>query len=353
MERDATAELTGRVQAAAAAGTPLRLAGSGSKSFYGRRPQGELLCVNDHSGVIDYDPQELVVTARCGTPLAALEAQLAECGQYLPFEPPHFGPAATLGGTIACGLAGPARATAGPMRDFVLGVRVLTGAGEVLHFGGRVMKNVAGYDITRLMVGALGTLGVLLEVSLKVMPRAPGQLTLTFELDAAQALERMNDWALTPLPISGTSWVDGQLHVRLQGSTAALADARQRIGGEALAEAQNFWQSIKEHTHAFFHGAANLWRLSVPAESVPIDVPGRTLIEWTGSQRWLVPDDARADLHQKAADRGGFATRFRAADAGAEVFAPLPDVLMRVHRELKKTFDPHGILNPGRLYADL
>lgn len=353
MDHDATAELTQRVEAAATARTPLQLAGSGSKSFYGRALHGEPLPLQHHCGVVDYDPQELVVTARCGTPLAHLEAQLAECGQYLPFEPPHFGIAATLGGTIACGLAGPARSSAGPVRDFVLGVRVLTGTGEVLKFGGRVMKNVAGYDVTRLMVGALGTLGVLLEVSLKVLPRAPGELTLTFELGAARAIERMNDWALTPLPISATAWVDGELHVRLHGSAAALADARRRLGGEELTAAQGFWRSIKEHTHAFFHGAVNLWRLSVPPESALMDVPGRALVEWTGAQRWVVPDDARSDLHQEAARVGGFATRFRAADAGSDVFAPLPDALMHVHRELKKTFDPHGILNPGRLYADL
>jgi glycolate oxidase FAD binding subunit len=353
MDRDATAELTERVQAAAAAGTPLQLAGSGSKSFYGRALRGEPLPLQQHCGIVDYDPQELVVTVRCGTPLASLEAELAACGQHLPFEPPHFGAAATLGGTIACGLAGPARPSAGPVRDFVLGVRVLTGTGEVLHFGGRVMKNVAGYDVSRLMVGALGTLGVLLEVSLKVLPRAPGELTLTLELGAAQAIERMNDWALTPLPVSATAWVDGVLHVRLQGSTAALAEARRRIGGEELPGAQDFWLSIKEHTHAFFRGAANLWRLSVPPESALIDASARTLLEWTGAQRWLVRADARADLQQELMRVGGFATRFRAADADGEIFAPLPAALLHVHRELKKTFDPQGIFNRGRLYADL
>jgi glycolate oxidase FAD binding subunit len=353
MERDATAELTERVQAAAAAHTPLQLCGSGSKAFYGRAVRGEPLVLQEHSGVVDYDPQELVLTARAGTPLARIEEELAECGQHLPFEPPHFGPAATLGGTIACGLAGPARASAGPVRDFVLGVRVLTGSGQVLHFGGRVMKNVAGYDVTRLMVGALGTLGVLLEISLKVLPRAPSQLTLTLTLSAAQAIEHMNDWALTALPVSGTCWVDGRLYVRLQGSTAALAEARRRIGGEELTAAEAFWISIREHTHPFFHGAGNLWRLSVPAESVLFDVPGRTLIEWTGAQRWLMTDDARAQVREESARAGGFATHFRGAKPSGEVFAALPAALMRIHRELKKTFDPHAILNPGRLYAEL
>jgi glycolate oxidase FAD binding subunit len=355
MEHDATVELTARVNAAAAARTPLELRGSGSKGFYGGPSRGAPLLLREHSGIVDYDPQELVLTARAGTPLAHIEARLAECGQHLPFEPPHFGSSATLGGMIACGLSGPARASAGPVRDYVLGVRVLTGAGQVLNFGGRVMKNVAGYDVTRLMVGALGTLGVLLEISLKVMPQAPGQLTLTFDLSAARAIERMNDWASTPLPVSGTCWVDGRLYARLHGSTAALAQARRRMGGEEFDSAQAFWTSIKEHTHPFFLDGKNLWRLTVPCESALSDLPGRVLLEWAGAQRWLLADDARADLHEESVRAGGFATLFRAPQrqAGAVVFAALPAALMRVHRELKRTFDPHAILNPGRLYADL
>jgi glycolate oxidase FAD binding subunit len=353
MDGDATPELIERVQAAAQARTPLAIYGSGSKAFYGRALSGEPVALTAHTAVVDYDPQELVLTARSGTPLAEIEALLEDAGQCLPFEPPHFGPQATFGGTIACGLAGPARASAGPVRDFVLGVRVLTGTGEVLNFGGRVMKNVAGYDVTRLMVGALGTLGVLLEISVKVLPRAPGELTLTYEMAAQPAMTRMNDWALTALPVSATAWVDGRLYVRLQGSEAALLAARRRIGGEALAAAQDFWHSIKEHSHSFFHGAQDLWRLNVPAESALFESAGRTLIEWTGAQRWLVRDDAAADLQERCARAGGFATRFGAAAAGSEVFAPLPAALLRVHRDLKKAFDPHGILNPGRLYADL
>jgi glycolate oxidase FAD binding subunit len=353
MQHDATLELSERVQAAAAARTPLAIAGSGSKGFYGRPLSAAPLAVTEHAGVVDYDPQELVLTARCGTRLAEIEALLGGCGQYLPFEPPHFGPAATFGGTIACGLAGPARASAGPMRDFVLGVRVLTGKGALLSFGGRVMKNVAGYDVTRLMVGALGTLGVLLEISVKVLPRAPGELTLTFEMDPEPAIKHMNDWALTPLPVSATAWVDGRLYVRLQGSQAALVEARRRMGGETLAAADELWRSIKEHSHPFFDGAPNLWRASVPPESALFDLPGRTLIEWTGAQRWVVALDAAADLQERCAASGGFATRFRSANGSGAIFAPLPAALMSVHRELKRTFDPGAILNPGRLYADL
>src|SRR5665213_2075799 len=223
-ERDASAELKERIDAAVGAHTPLQLCGSGSKQFYGRAGSGERLALQEHAGIVDYDPQELVLTARAGTPLRHIEAELAQCGQYLAFEPPHFGAEATLGGAIACGLAGPARASVGPVRDFVLGVRVLTGAGELLQFGGRVMKNVAGYDVTRLMVGAFGTLGVLLEISLKVLPRAAQQLTLMYDFDAAQATARMNDWAMTALPISATTWVAGQLYARLHGSEAALVE---------------------------------------------------------------------------------------------------------------------------------
>ena len=320
MERDATAELAAHVAQAASAGMPLQVCGSGSKSFYGRAVRAAPLLLGNHSGVLDYDPQELVLTARAGTPLARIEAALAERGQHLPFEPPHFGPGATLGGTVACGIAGPARASVGPVRDFVLGVRMLTGAGQILNFGGRVMKNVAGFDVTRLMVGACGTLGVLLDISLKVLPRAPEQLTLTFALGAADALARMNDWALGPLPVSATCWVDERLYVRLQGSAAALAQARRRMGGDELDAAEAFWMSIKEHTHPFFRDAQALWRLTVPTESALCSVRGRMLIEWSGAQRWLVPDEARADLHAPSAAAGGFATRFRTADARRRSF---------------------------------
>ena len=302
MQRDATAELTERVRAAAAAATPLAIVGSGSKSFYGRPVAGVPLTVAEHAGVIDYDPQELVLSARAGTPLALIEALLAEQGQHMAFEPPHFGAHATLGGTIACGLAGPARPSAGAVRDSVLGVRILTGAAQVL----------------------------------------------SFEMRAAEALARMNDWALTALPVTGTAWVAQRLYVRLSGSAAALAEGRRRMGGEELADADNFWRDIREHTHPFFAAARDLWRLSVPSESAPIDVPGRTLLEWTGAQRWVVPQE-RMDLNDAAERAGGFATRFR---GGGEVFAKLPAPLLQVHRELKKAFDPAGLFNPGRLYAD-
>jgi glycolate oxidase FAD binding subunit len=353
MDHDATTELSDRLRAAAVARTLLELRGSGSKGFYGRAVRGEILSLQEHRGILHYDPRELVLTARSGTPLAEIETALCEAGQHLAFDPPHFGPHATLGGTIACGLGGPARASVGPARDFVLGARVLTGVGKVLRFGGQVMKNVAGYDVARVMVGALGTLGVLLDVSMKVLPRPPRELSLAFSLSAAEALERMNDWALRPLPVSANCWVDGQLVVRLSGSPASLAEARRRIGGEELADGESFWRSIREHTHTFFQDAPQLWRLTMPPCSEAIELPGRTLLEWTGAQRWLVPAGRPPDLAAAVARVGGYATHFRGCERDGEVFAPLPAPLLRLHRDLKQAFDPGGILNAGRLYATL
>jgi glycolate oxidase FAD binding subunit len=215
------------------------------------------------------------------------------------------------------------------------------------------MKNVAGYDVTRLMVGALGTLGVLLEISVKVLPRAPHELTVSFPLGAPEALARMSDWALTPLPITATCWTGGVLYARLQGSSATVGEAHRQIGGAEFENGTRLWASIREHTHAFFRSDSTLWRLSVPAEARLDQLPGRVLIEWGGMQRWLIPADGAADVRGVCARAGGFATRFRGRRPDDEVFAPLPDPLLRVHRELKRAFDPHGILNPGRLYAHL
>jgi glycolate oxidase FAD binding subunit len=353
MDADATEELTAHMLAAVAGRRALEVRGSGSKRFYGRSVRGEILSTQRHRGIVDYDPQELVLTARSGTTLDDIESVLRARGQHLPFEPPHFGDGATLGGAIACGLAGPARAASGPVRDFVLGIRVLTGEGQVLQFGGRVMKNVAGYDVTRLMVGALGTLGVLLEISVKVLPRAPHELTVSFPLGASEALARMSDWALTPVPISATCWTEGVLYARLQGSSATVAEAHRLIGGAEFEHGTRLWASIREHTHGFFRSDSTLWRLSVPAEARLDSLPGRMLIEWGGTQRWLIPAHGAADVRAVCARAGGFATRFRGRRPDDEVFAPLPDPLLRVHRELKRAFDPYGILNPGRLYADL
>jgi glycolate oxidase FAD binding subunit len=342
------------VLAAAEAGKHLNIKGSGSKSFLGRIPSGEALGVTAHAGIVNYQPMELVLTARCGTTLAEIEALLAEHGQMLPFEPPRFGPGATIGGTIACGLSGPARPYLGAARDLVLGTRVLTGRGEVLRFGGEVMKNVAGYDISRLMTGAFGTLGVLLEVSVKVLPLPAASRTLVQERSPAEAMELMNRWAGRPLPVTATCYDGERLYVRLSGADMGVTQAVKDMGGDPLAKADVFWRDkIREQGHGFFAGDAPLWRLSVPQATPPIDLPGKQLIEWGGAQRWLRTDADGKTVRATAQRAGGHASLFRGGDRGDEVFHPLSPALAMIHRSLKRAFDPQGLLNPGRLYADL
>ena len=346
--------LAARVAAACEAGTPLAIHGSGSKAFLGAAVAGAALDVSGHCGIVDYQPSELVLTARAGTPLAEVEAALAERGQCLAFEPPHFGESATLGGAIAAGLSGPARPFAGAARDFLLGVKVINGRGQILRFGGQVMKNVAGYDAARLMAGAFGTLGVLLEVSLKVLPRPAAQATLAREASRADALAAMIDFARQPLPVTGAWWADGQLCLRVAGGEQAVADARRRIGGEPI-KADGLWRDIRDHRHAFFTEAARLWRLSLPPAAPALASPGEIALDWGGAQRWLRSDDpAAADeaaVREAATRAGGHATLFRGT--GAAAFQPLPPALLALHQRLKQAFDPAGILNPGRLYPDL
>ena len=352
MARDSTSSLVEQVREASARRVPLRIVGGDTKRFYGRATEGLALETRGHSGVLRHDPAELVLTARAGTPLAEIETALASKGQRLPFEPPHFGPGATLGGTVACGLSGPARAWTGPLRDFVLGVRVLTGDGRVLRFGGEVMKNVAGYDVARLMAGSLGILGVLLDVSLKVLPLPAAARTLAFELDEAVALTRLADLARSALPLSAGSWIDGRAYLRFEGSDATLDDIERRIGGEAVDDAGVFWKGLREQTHPFFAGDVPLWRCTVPPLAPRLSLEGTPLIEWNGLQRWYrCPPGVTA--FEAAATVGGHATLFRYPPANVDVFSPLPTVMLRLHRALKREFDPAGILNPGRMYAGL
>jgi len=343
-----------KILAAAAAKRPMRIRGGGTKDFYGNEPRGELLDTRAHAGIVDYEPTELVVTARSGTLLEDLERILSEKGQYLPFEPPHFGAGATLGGCVAAGLSGPRRASAGAVRDFVLGARIVDGAGRELGFGGRVMKNVAGYDVARLIAGSLGTLGLILEVSLKVLPRPAAELTLRLELPEARALESLNRWAGQPLPVSASVWHDGEVTLRLSGAEAALAAAAERLGGDRIeaGAAAAFWRDVREQSLPFFAGETPLWRLSVPPHAPAITLPGEQLIEWGGALRWLKTNAAAATVRAAGAQAGGHATLFRSREKPVSAFAPLPPVLARVHRELKAAFDPAGILNPGRLYGE-
>jgi len=350
---DLTEQLRERMLAAAVDKTPLRIRGGGTKDFYGNAPEGALLDTTGHAGIVAYEPTELVVTVRAGTRLSELEAALAEKGQMLAFEPPHFGETATVGGCVAAGLSGPRRATAGSVRDFVLGVKLLSGSGEVLNFGGQVMKNVAGYDVSRLMAGALGTLGLLLEVSLKVLPKPPAEATLRLELPQDKAIEAMNRWGGQPLPLSATCWSDGLLTVRLSGARAAVAAARGKIGGEAVADADAFWRGVREQQDDFFSDAATMWRLSLPSKTAPLALPGAQLIEWGGSQRWMKSDAPAAVVREAAARAGGHATLFRGGDRSAGAFQKLPAPLMAIHKNLKRNFDPQGLFNPGRLYPEL
>ena len=332
----------------------------GTKAWLGRAIEGEPLDLSGHRGILNYQPKELVITARGGTPLAEIEAALAEQGQMLPFEPPHFARPgqgeATLGGTIAAGLSGPARPYQGAARDLVLGVRVLTGRAEVLRFGGEVMKNVAGYDVSRLMVGALGTLGVLLDVSLKVLPRPAATQTQVFECGMVDALKTMNDWARKPLPVTAACCDGERLWVRLSGAAQGVREGVERIGGAPLEPdaAERFWvEQVREQRHGFFAGERPLWRLSVPPAAPPLALDGPQWIDWGGGLRWLRSDLAPELVRAEAARVGGHATLFRGGDRLGEVFHPLPAPLMRLHTQVKAAFDPARILNPGRLYATL
>lgn len=346
-------DLQARVQAAAEAATPLCIVGGNSKAFYGRVPDGEPLELSRHQGVVHYEPTELVVTARAGTPLRELQHLLHEHQQMLAFEPPAFGGTATIGGTIACGLSGPRRPYAGAARDFVLGTTILTGRGEVLRFGGEVMKNVAGYDISRLMCGALGSLGVILEVSLKVLPLPACERTLILEMSATDAIDAMNRWAAQPLPLSGACHDGNRVYVRLSGSAEGVNAACARIGGESLDDAESFWAALREHTLPFFHSEHLLWRLSMPSTAEPLELPGMWMLDWGGAQRWLKSPANEATIRDAVRQAGGHATLYRGGDRNGDIFEPLAPAVGKLHQTLKARFDPNGILNPGRMYPQL
>ncbi|WP_423213577.1 glycolate oxidase subunit GlcE [Rivibacter subsaxonicus] len=374
MRPDAELEaLVERIRAAHADASPLAIVGHGSKDFVGGAIVGEPLCTTALSGISSYEPTELVVTARAGTPLAELEAALAERGQCLPFEPPRFGTDAgrsgTVGGMVAAGLAGPSRAAVGGVRDYVLGAVLLNGCAELLSFGGQVIKNVAGYDVSRLLAGSMGELGLICEVSLKVLPTAPAQATLRFECDEATALRQLNVFGGKPLPINASAWWNGTLLLRLRGARAAVDAALNALGGELIDEsvAQPFWRGLRDQRDEFFvkverqvdAGAPNgvpltLWRVSVPQTAPVLPLPGEQLIEWGGAQRWWCTPAPASVVREMARDRGGHATLWREGGehprrSAAEVHAPLAPPLDRIHRQLKAAFDPAGIFNRGRL----
>ena len=356
MTTDLTEPLCERVRAAADDRTPLAITSGGTKDFLGRITQAEPFDVSGHRGIVTYEPTELVLSARGGTPLAEVNATLAAQGQMLAFEPPAFGEAATIGGTIATGLSGPARPYVGAARDFVLGTRVLNGRGEALRFGGEVMKNVAGYDVSRLMTGAWGTLGVLLEVSLKVLPRSAEVRTVAFEMSAAEAIGRCNAWAARPLPITGACHDGGCLRVRLAGTEGGVGAAAAAIGGETLdgEDGRAFWTALREQTLPFFvRDGAPLWRVSVPPGAAALGIGGDTLVDWGGALRWLRTGAPTTEVRTAAERAGGHATLFRGGDRTGAVFQALAPAVRQLHERIKAAFDPAGILNPGRMYEGI
>jgi glycolate oxidase FAD binding subunit len=349
---DQTQELRQAVKQALAHKASLDIIGGGSKSFYGRERAGMPLDVKGHRGIVNYHPSELVVTARTGTTMAELERVLAQGGQMLAFEPPHFGEAATLGGTIACGFSGPRRPFAGSARDFVLGCRILNGKAEVLSFGGEVIKNVAGFDVARLMAGAMGTLGVLLEVSLKVLPLPEAERTCRLELPLADALAGMAKLASGPWPVSGLSHDGRSLHVRLSGAGRAVRAAAAHIGGDQAEGDGGYWRALNEQRLDFFRTETNVWRLSLPPASPPLALSGDWIYDWAGGLRWLKTDEPAEAVFAAAERARGHALLFRGRNRGGDVFQPLAGRLKELNRGIKRAFDPDGLFNLQRMYRD-
>ena len=359
--QDIIGQYTNTICTAAKSKTPLFIRGGGSKDFYGNsmnKNGHNILNAAAYTGIIDYDPTELVVTARAGTPLSDLESELQKQNQMLGFEPPHFGPEATLGGCIASGLSGPRRVYAGATRDFVLGIRMLDGNGSNLNFGGKVIKNVAGYDISRLITGSMGTLGLLLEVSIKVLPIPPFELTLRMQMKEAEAIEKMNQWAGKPLPISATCFYEDNLTLRLSGAESAVHAAHAKLGGELISDGSIFWSSIREQTHPFFQSGNSLWRLSLKSNSPPLKLLGQQLIEWGGALRWLACTGEYMDteeniIRSESILAGGNATLFRSNGRSDSVFHPPGAQMIKIYQRIKDKFDPVGIFNPGRMFREL
>ena len=330
----------------------LNIVGGNSKAFIGRKPAGQRLDVSQHKGIVNYEPTELVITARGATRLGDLDRTLEANGQMLAFEPPHFSTEATIAGTIACGLSGPRRPYAGAARDFMLGVKMINGKGEYLQFGGQVMKNVAGYDLSRLMVGAMGTLGVLLEVSLKVLPRPAMERTLVFEMNGEQAIRRMNELAATPAPVNAAAFIEDRLYIRMSGTNVGVDAACRRLGGDSIDGAE-LWLAVREQTHQSFAGDSPLWRLSLPSATPYGATEKPVVIDWGGALRWVRSHLAPESMQERVSRLGGHAWPFRDGKQNANTFHPLPAPILNLHRRLKHAFDPNGILNPGRLYAEL
>ena len=351
---DDTNRLVETVRSSHGKSEPLRIRGSGSKFFFGRPTVGTVLDVSRHQGIVSYEPSELVLTARAGTTLREITNTLSASAQILGFEPPWFGDGATLGGTIACGLSGPRRPYSGAARDFVLGVKCITGTGQVMAFGGQVIKNVAGYDVSRLMVGALGTLGVLSEVSIRVLPGHELETTQLLELDEKSALDEMIRLSGLPIPLSGMGYSSGILRVRLSGTESGVVSAQADVGGQEDTDGAEFWYQLREHKLNFFNRNQTLWRLSVPVTAPAMGLGNDCLIDWGGALRWIYTDKSDQEMFEIARQMRGHAMVFRADSYyQGERFTALPDVMAGIHARLKSSFDPSGVLNPGIMYSEI
>ena len=355
-DTDIAADLATQIRAVAATGGEVEILGGGSKRFYGEATEALPIDVSAHSGVIDYDPAELVITLRAGCGLREVEALLAEHRQMFGFEPPAFGAGATVGGTVASGFAGPRRAFAGSVRDFVLGVKMLDGRGETLNFGGRVIKSSSDrrfpmYILARLLVGSLGTLGVILEVSIRVMPLPEMELTLAFEHASVDEHVRwINTLGAEPWPISASKWLDGRSEIRLSGSEQGVRQAQTQLGGDQI---DADWSALKEQKLDFFVPQAPLTRLSLPPACEDLAAGTPQLVEWGGAQRWICGEVDIDALRKRAAAQGGGVCAFRHHADDVAVFQPLPAPMLRLQRSIKSSFDPAGIFNPGRIYQGL
>ncbi len=351
MSQTTEQQLQQQVQQALADKKPLHIVGGKSKLFYGHRVTGDECSSAAHNGIVSYKASELVITAKAGTTLAELEKILAEKNQMLAFEPPQFNSAATLGGCIAAGLSGPSRPFSGAVRDFVLGCKIINGKAEILHFGGEVMKNVAGYDVSRLMTGSMGTLGLLLEISLKVLPRPAFTLSLKMDMPAAQALEYINKKINQSLPITASCILDEQFFIRLSGAEKAVLAAQKKLAGDVIDN--QLWSQLQHQQHAFFNQQKNLWRLSLPTATPPLTLEGTQLIEWHGAQRWLYSDASAEEIFSTAQSLGGHACLFKTDDAAENIFQPLHKDLMQLQKNIKQAMDPQAIFNPQRMYKEL
>lgn len=331
----------------------ISIRGNNTKSFLGHQDDTPVLDVSAHSGVLHYEPTELVMTARAGTLLSEINKCLDEHQQMLAFEPPVFDDKATLGGTIACNLSGPRRPYTGAARDFVLGCRIINGQGQILKFGGEVMKNVAGYDVSRLMAGSMGTLGILLDISIKVIPKPQQEITIRKEVDSTKALEVMSRWGQLPMPISAACHDGNHLYFRLSGSELSLRSAHNKMGGDLVKNDSDFWLRLREHTHAFFDTNKPLWRLSLPSNTPMLNLEGKKFIDWGGAQRWLVSNMSTEKIRAITANAGGHATLYRDPNNKAGTFHPLSAPMLKIHERIKLSFDPDKLFNPGRMYKTL